>query len=127
MPMSSRSPQSELASWPFPEVTEVFENIQKTDAPNHIHRNTVESVELLLQYSVFPFTARLVDTALMMVVADGDNITSWDLEIDAYRSVPSDRKELVVLPKTTHMSLYSQQTRLALAGAAGARWFKTNL
>jgi uncharacterized protein len=127
LPMSSRQPQSELCAWPYPEVTEVFEHIQQTDAPNHIHRNTVESVELLLQYTVFPYTPRLIDTPVMVIVADGDNITSWDLEVEAYRSIPSDRKELVVLPRTTHMALYSQQTRLALAGAAGARWFKSTL
>jgi hypothetical protein len=89
--------------------------------------NTVESVELLMQYTVFPYTPRLINTPLMMIVADGDNITSWDLEIDAFRSVPSERKELVVLPKTTHMSLYSQQLRLEMAGSAGARWFQSHL
>ena len=127
IPMSSRTPQAELCSWPFPEVTEVFENLQKTDAPNHRHFNTVESVELLMQYTVFPYTPRLINTPLMMIVADGDNITSWDLEVDAFRSVPSERKELVVLPKTTHMSLYSQQLRLEMAGSAGARWFQSHL
>src|SRR6202023_1135002 len=99
MPMSSRRPAEELCSWPFPEVTEVFATIQKTDAPNHIHENTVESVDLLLQYSVFPFTKRIIGTPTMVIVAEGDNITSWDLEVEAYRSIACRTKELVVLPR----------------------------
>jgi hypothetical protein len=63
----------------------------------------------------------------MVIVAEGDNITSWDLEVAAYRSIPTDKKELVVLPHTTHMSLYNKQERLELAGRAGARWFSAYL
>jgi pimeloyl-ACP methyl ester carboxylesterase len=123
MPMSTLHPSEELAAWPYPEVYEIFDEIKTSEAPNHVHENTIESVELLLQYTVFPFTKRLVDTPTMLIVAQNDNITSWDLEIEAYRSITTERKELVVLPKTSHMSLYSKQERLELAGKAGARWF----
>ena len=108
-------------------MSATFQRIKETDAPNHIHENTVESVELLLQYTVFPYTPLLLNTPTMMIVADGDNITSWDLEIEAFRSIPSPRKELVVLPRTTHMSLYSQQDRLRAAATAAARWFREQL
>jgi hypothetical protein len=127
LPMSSPNPTEELSAWPYPEVYEIFNVIKKTEAPNHVHENTTESVELLLQYTVFPYTRRLVDTPTMVVVAQGDNITSWDLEIDAFRSIPTQKKELVVLPQTSHMSLYNRQDRLEIAGQAGARWFTEHL
>ena len=43
LPMSSPTPATELVTWPFPEVTEVFLNLQATVAPSHEHRNTVAS------------------------------------------------------------------------------------
>jgi hypothetical protein len=127
LPMSTLTPSEELSAWPYPEVYEIFNEIKKTEAPNHVHENTVESVELLLEYTVFPFTKRLVNTPTMVIVAQNDNITSWDLEIEAYRSIPAQKKELVVLPHTSHMSLYNKQERLELAGKAGARWFTEHL
>lgn len=127
LPMSSPNPSTELSSWPYPEVYEIFNNIKKTEAPNHIHENTTESVELLLQYTVFPYTPRILNTPTMVIVAEGDNITSWDLEIDAFRSIPTEKKELVVLPHTSHMSLYNREERLEIAGRAGARWFAEHL
>lgn len=127
MPMSTLRPAEELAAWPYPEVYEIFNEIQKTEAPNHVHENTIESVELLLQHTVFPFTKRIVDTPTMVIVAQNDNITSWDLEIEAFNTIPTQKKELVVLPGTSHMSLYSKQERLELAGKAGARWFAEHL
>ena len=39
IPMSSPNFATELVTWPFPEVTEVFKNLQATEAPNHDHRN----------------------------------------------------------------------------------------
>lgn len=127
MAMSTLRPSEELAAWPYPEVYEIFTDIQRTEAPKHIHENTIESVELLLQHTVFPFTRRIINTPTMVIVAEGDNITSWDLEIAAYNSIPTHLKELVVLPHTSHMSLYNKQERLELAGSAGARWFAAHL
>jgi hypothetical protein len=49
------NPATELVTWPFPEVTEVFLELQRTVAPAHEHRNTVASVELLMNYDVFPY------------------------------------------------------------------------
>ena len=55
---------------------------------------------------------------------DGDR---HDLEIEAFNSIPSPQKELVVIPHVSHMSLYSQQTHLQIAGAAAARFVRKHL
>ena len=62
MPMSHTDPDNNLSSWPFPHVYEIFMRIKEKEAPRHEHRNTVESVELLLQYNVFPYAKRILNT-----------------------------------------------------------------
>lgn len=127
VPMSSMTPNDEQTAWPFPEVYEVFKQLQETEAPNHEHRNTIQSIELLQNYSVFPFVERILDTPTMMIVAEGDDITSWDREIEAFDKVATQAKELVVLPHTSHMTLYSDKSRLEIAAEAAARWLAEHL
>lgn len=127
LPMSSLTPATELSTWPFPTIHKVFHDIKVREAPNHEHWSTVESTELLLNYDVGPFARRIYDKPVLMVVAEGDDITLWDLEIDTYRSIPSARKELAVIPKVSHMSLYSQQDHLTRAGAAASAFIKKHL
>jgi uncharacterized protein len=127
LPMSSPNPATELVTWPFPEVTEVFLNLQKTVAPAHEHRNTVESVELLMNYDVFPYTSRILNTPTLMIVAHGDDITMWDHEIRAFNSIPTTKKRLFVVDNTTHMVLYSNRSQLEIAADQGARWFNEHL
>ncbi len=62
-----------------------------------------------------------------MVVAEGDEITLWDQEIEAFHSIPSPRKQLAVIPRVSHMSLYSQKSHLARAGEAAAAFVKQHL
>ena len=127
LPMSSLKPSEELSTWPFPLIHEVFHDIKKREAPRHEHWSTMESTELLLNYSVFPFTKRITNTPTLMVVAEGDEITLWDLEIEAFRTIPSNQKKLVVIPKVSHMSLYSQASHLKIAGAAAAGFIRQHL
>ena len=54
----------------------------------------------------------------MMIVAQQDDITLWDLETAVFESIPSADKKLVVLPDTSHMTLYSNLTALDLAARA---------
>src|SRR5204863_8848988 len=70
IPMSGPDYATELVTWPFPEVTEVFKNLQATTAPNHEHRNTIASVENLMNYTVFPYVERLLNTPTLMIVAE---------------------------------------------------------
>jgi hypothetical protein len=46
-----------------------------------------EVTELLLPYTVFPYVGRILNMPTMMAVAEGDDITLWDLEIAAYNLV----------------------------------------
>jgi cephalosporin-C deacetylase-like acetyl esterase len=127
MPMSHTDPDNNLSSWPFPHVYEIFQRIKEKEAPRHEHRNTVESVELLLQYNVFPFAKRILNTPTLVVVAEQDNITQWDLEIEMYNTIPAGNKELVVLQKVNHMSLYSTRHHLEMASGHHARFLKKHL
>ncbi|MQA16563.1 MAG: alpha/beta fold hydrolase [Pseudonocardiaceae bacterium] len=129
IPMSGTpsSPHAELTTWPFDEVRAVFDELKATQAPRHEHRTTMESVELLMQYNAAPYVHRLVNKPVMMVVAEGDDITLWDRETETFDAIPSRDKELVVLPNVTHMTLYSNLTALDLAAKAAGSWFSKHL
>ena len=127
IPMSSPDYATEVVTWPFPEVTEVFKNLQATEAPAHEHRNTIGSVELLFNYSVFPYVERLLNTPTLMIVAEGDDITLWDREIEAYNRIPTAKKRLFVVDHTTHMVLYSNRSQLEIAADQGAQWLAQHL
>ncbi|BCO60170.1 peptidase [Mycobacterium intracellulare] len=120
-------PHDVLVTWPFDEVKTVFEELKATQAPRHEHRNTVASVDLLLAYNCAPYAKRLVNKPVMMIVAEDDDITLWDLETVTYQSIPSESKKLVILPGTSHMTLYSNVTALDLAARAAGSWFSTHL
>lgn len=127
MPMSHLDPDNNLSSWPFPHVNEIFTKIKNTEAPRHIHENTIESMELLLQYNVFPYAKMILNTPTLVVVAEQDNITQWDLEIQMYNTITAGNKELVVLEKVNHMSLYSTKKHLEKASGHHARFLKKHL
>jgi cephalosporin-C deacetylase-like acetyl esterase len=127
MPMSHADPDNNLSSWPFPHVYEIFMRIKENEAPRHEHRNTVESVEMLLQYNVFPYAERILNTPTLVVVAEQDNITQWDLEIKMYNTIPAGNKRLVVLEKVNHMSLYSTRRHLEMASSEHARFLREHL
>lgn len=120
MPMSSLKPFEEISTWPFPLIHQIFHDIKDREAPRHEHWSTIESTELLMSYDVAPLAQRIYDTPTLMIVAEGDEITLWDLEIGVYNRIPSSRKKLAVLPKVSHMSLYSKQNDLAVAGKLAA-------
>lgn len=127
IPMSAPDPNQTLCAWPFPDVYEIFTHIQKTEAPRHEHRSTLESVELLLAYTVFPYVRRILNTPMLMIVAENDEKTLWDLEIEAFNQIPAVRKKLTVLPDVTHMSLYAQRSHLEIAAEEATKWFKEHL
>jgi acetyl esterase/lipase len=127
MPMSSLQPMDELSTWPFALIHKVFHEIKEREAPRHEHWSTIESTELLLSYDVSPYAKRLYNTPTLMVVAEGDEITLWDLEIGVFNSIPSPQKKLAVLPKVSHMSLYSKQVDLSVAGQLAADFARKHL
>jgi fermentation-respiration switch protein FrsA (DUF1100 family) len=127
LPMSSTHPHDELATWPFPEVTTAFAALKASEAPNHEHRNTVASVELLMNYSVWPYLDRILNIPTMMTVADHDDITTWDEEIRVFNAIPAKDKELFIFNETSHMTLYSNKSRLEIAAEQARRWFVAHL
>jgi fermentation-respiration switch protein FrsA (DUF1100 family) len=80
-----------------------------------------------MQYDASAYVSRIVDTPVMMITASGDDITLEDLEIGAFNRITTPTKKLVVLPETTHMTLYSNVSRLELAANAATGWFLEHL
>jgi fermentation-respiration switch protein FrsA (DUF1100 family) len=127
IPMSTINPEETLSTWPFPDVYRIFNDIREREAPLHVHENTVESVELLMNYTVFPYCRRILRTPTLMIVAENDDKTLWDLEIDAFNEIPAPNKKLTILPVVTHMSLYTQRSHLEIAGEEAAAWLRQHL
>lgn len=122
------SPEShdtkELTTWPFPHVYAGFQGIKANEAPRHEHYNTIESTELLLQYVVKPYAQRITETPVMMTLAHADNITSADLEVDAFNAIASPNKTFASVTGVDHMSLYTNRDHLAKVGRVQAKWLK---
>ncbi|KAF3401270.1 hypothetical protein DPV78_005971 [Talaromyces pinophilus] len=87
----------------------------------------MESAELLLSYSVSPFLPRVINTSVMMIVAEEDNITAWDLEALAFNQITSPAKQIEILPGVSHMSLYSDRTDTNIAAVHAKEWFSKML
>lgn len=122
MPMSG-DVSTGLSTWPFDEVRTVFEELKATQAPRHEHRNTIASTELLMQYNAMPYAERIVDTPTLVITAEGDDITLEDLELKTFKNITTPEKKLLVLPGTSHMTLYSNVSRLEIAARAARDWF----
>jgi hypothetical protein len=123
---ATTTPDTELSVWPFARVNQVFLQLQQKEAPLHEHWSTTESAELLLNYSVFPFLARILDKKVCMIVAEGDNITAWDLEIEAFNKIASPFKAIHILPGVSHMSLYSDRADTNVAAVLSRDWFSSS-
>jgi pimeloyl-ACP methyl ester carboxylesterase len=127
LPHATKNYIEDIPAWPAAEAQGIFQTIKEKQAPLYQNKSTVESVDLLLNYDVSPFVKRLVNTPTLMVVAEGDDYTLWDLEIGAFNAIPSPRKRLEVLPKTSHMTLYSDQEKIDKAVALAKGWFQDTL
>lgn len=127
IPHATADPAVELSTWPFPETFHTFADLKASQAPLYENSSTVESVDLLLNYDILPFARRVYDTPTLMIVAEGDDLTLWDLEIAAFNALPTAKKRLHVLPHTTHMTLYSDERKLQAAAAEASSWFAAHL
>ena len=127
MAMSTTNVGGELCTWPFPETYEAFNELKRTVAPAHEHRNTIASTEMLMNYSVYPYIPRLLDTPVLMVLAEGDDLTLWDKEIDVFDRIPTPKKELYVVRATKHMELYSERSNIEIAAARCGGWLAEQL
>lgn len=127
IPHATPEPDQDLSTWPFPETYHTFKALKESEAPLYQNSSTVESVDLLLNYDIIPFARRVYDTPTLMIVAEGDDLTLWDLEIGAYNELPTAKKRLHVLPHTTHMTLYSDRDKLEVAARQAGSWFAEHL
>ena len=127
LPMSSSDPAHELSTWPFPEVKEAFAALQSTVAPNHQHRNTIASVEHLMSYDVGPFLKRILLPPVLLTVAERDDITLWQEEIRVFNQIATPNKQLYLCRDTSHMTLYSNLTRLEKLAREGRAWVVKHL
>lgn len=125
--MTTLTPHEEKSVWPFPHTYQVFHKLKETEAPRHEHWCTIESAEHLLNYTVFPYMPRILDKAVMAIVAENDNLTLWDLEVAAFRAIPSPYKRLEILPAVSHMSIYSDRSDTNVVGSHAANWFAEQL
>ncbi|MFL5841787.1 MAG: alpha/beta hydrolase [Thermoleophilaceae bacterium] len=118
-------PESEgdLSVWPFPKSKVTFARLKETQAPAYEGRSTVQSAELLLAYSVMPYVERLVATPTLLVVAEGDDHTHWDLAAAAYAAIPGDRKRWHAVPKSGHLTLYEDEAAVSAVAQVAAEWF----
>jgi len=127
IPHATAEPWKDLSTWPFPETFHTFSKIKGSTAPLYQNSSTVESVELLMRYDVGPFVRRVLDTAVLMLVAEGDDLTLWDLEIEAFNALPTTAKRLEILRSATHMSVYSNEDNLRMAAGHSTAWLSTRL
>jgi pimeloyl-ACP methyl ester carboxylesterase len=127
IPMSVPDPFETLANWPYPAVYNGFMPLKATVAPLHEHWTTMESTELLDAYTVMPYVNRIVNTPTLMLVAENDDLTLWDLEIKVFNEILTPKKKLVVLPDITHMSLYGNLSKLEIAANETIPWLLEHL
>ncbi|WP_168221344.1 alpha/beta hydrolase [Actinomadura sp. WMMA1423] len=127
MKHSSTTPSEELCTWPFPGSAPLFQMLKETEAPFYENRNTVASTEMLMEYFVEPHLRQLVDTPVLMVLADSDDFTWSDLEVEAFNRVPTPVKKLHVMTGNDHHQLYQEPQRTALAAHVCRDWFAEHL
>ena len=70
---------------------------------------------------------RIVETPVMMTLAQADNITSADLETEAFNAIINPNKTLVSVAGVHHMSLYTNRDHLGKVGKVQATWLKNLL
>jgi uncharacterized protein len=127
IPHGAEDPFTEVCTWPFKANYSLFAWLKETQGPRYENRATVASTELLMEYTVMPYLERLIDTPTLMVVAEGDDHTMWELEVEAYNRILTPKKKLFVVPRSGHHSLYRDDELIQLAVGACVDWFEAHL
>ncbi|TWD75099.1 hypothetical protein FB561_6536 [Kribbella amoyensis] len=115
------------ATWPFPKSKQTFAALKEREAPAYRGEATAESSDLLLGYSVFPYLRRLLGKPTMLVVAEGDDHTHWDLALAAYDQIPGDTKLLLRISNADHLTLYADRDRQSVVADRVAAFFTEHL
>ena len=128
IPHNTADPDKELCTWPFTTTYEYFLRARNSFAPNYQSRSTIESTEMLMQYTVDPYLKRIYYMPVMMLVVEGDEHTPWDLQVDAFNRIGSVRKELAVMTKgVTHVGMYANQDLQTRAARRNAEFVRKHL
>lgn len=85
---------------------------------------TVASLDLAQAYEPGGYIYRIKETAFMMIVASHDTTTPTDLQLEAFKRIPSSNKELVTV-SGGHYGVY--QEHFEQTSQAAANWFAKNL
>ncbi len=127
IPHNVPDPDLALCTWPFQTSYKFFSSARETFAPNYQSKSTLESTELLCQYSVIDYLKRNLNTPTQMLIVEGDEHTPWDLQVDAFNQIRSVNKELSVMKKVTHIGLYAQKEFQLQAAARNADFVRRHL
>ncbi|MBD3924222.1 alpha/beta hydrolase [Nocardioides cavernae] len=119
--------EGDLATWPFPKSKKTFAALKEREAPSYVGEATAESADLLLGYSVFPYLPRLIHKPSLLIIAEGDDHTHWDLAVKAHDQIPGDAKELMIISNADHLTLYADRDRQNVVAAKVADFFTKNL
>jgi uncharacterized protein len=80
-----------------------------------------------MHYDVTPFLGRILNTPVFMSVAEGDDITLWEKEIEVFNRIATPKKQLLVCEDTSHMTLYSNMSRLEFLAEKGKEFLVEQL
>ncbi|MGY4711623.1 alpha/beta hydrolase [Mycolicibacterium sp. CBM1] len=119
--------EGEISTWPFPKSKKTFAALKEREAPAYVGEATAESADLLMGYSVFPYLPRLLGKPSLLIVAEGDDHTHWDLALRAYEEIPGDAKELMIVSNADHLTLYADRDRQNVVAKRVADFFSSHL
>ena len=117
----------DVATFPYPQSRITFRRLKETQAPAYVGHATAESTEMLMAYSVHPFLERLVSTPTLLVVAEGDDHTHWELQVEAFDKIPGQRKRFDVVPRSTHLTFYEDEATARNVAGTARDWFSQYL
>ncbi|TAK30409.1 MAG: alpha/beta fold hydrolase [Chloroflexota bacterium] len=123
IPLSTPKPFQELAFFPVSDAKDYFE-----EQRGHRHEWTMESMELIINYSVLPLLPRILHTPVSMIIVEGDDHTPWEMQVEAFNNIPSTRKELTVVPQgSSHMRIYTEPEYTKIVVNAATGWLNKYL
>mgnify|MGYP000545481580 CR=1 FL=1 len=122
--MPVTAPEGEPSALPTADTYEFFMGFEKERETNWKNDVTMQSVELFTEYEPATYIARIAPTPLLVVVAEGDHLTPFDLTARAYEQA-LEPKKLLILPGG-HFDAYTGEP-FKISSAVQRDWFKSHL
>ena len=98
IPHGAEDPFTEVCTWPFKANFSLFAWLKETQGAalrEPRHRRIDRAADGVLGHAV---PERLIDVPTLMVVAEGDDHTMWELEVDAFNNILTPKKRAVRRP-----------------------------